>query len=345
MNILKPGQGKRGTTLSGVLLVIVSFTPLLFGRVFSFAPSDIGTETVLAEEEFSFAPGNVQTMKLPEATVSLKTESATGIGGGEISVVDDSALVSEMGPGGTEADVFVKESTPGADKISIYIVREGDSLDEVAEMFGVTANTIVWANDLSSKTIKAGQELVILPVVGVRHVAKEGDTLASVVKKYKADLGEVARYNGIDEESELVEGTALMIPNGEVVAPAPKRSTASSASSGGGGLIRPARGVRTQGIHGYNGVDIAASIGTPVVAAGGGQVIISRAGSWNGGYGNYVVIKHNNGTQTLYAHLNSISVSQGQWVSQGQGIGTIGNSGRSTGPHLHFEVRGAPNPF
>jgi murein DD-endopeptidase MepM/ murein hydrolase activator NlpD len=342
MNILKLGQGKRGTTLSGVLLVIVSFTPLLFGRVFSFAPSDVVTETAFAEEEFSFTPGNVQTMKLPEAAMSLKTESAKGIGGGEISVVDGSALASEMGPGGTEADVFVKESTPGADKISIYIVREGDSLDEVAEMFGVTANTIVWANDLSSKTIKLGQELVILPVVGVRHVVKEGETFAGVVKKYKADLGEVARYNGIDEGETLVEGTALMIPNGEVVAPAPKRSTV---SSGGGGLIRPARGVRTQGIHGYNGIDIAASIGTPVVAAGGGQVIISRAGSWNGGYGNYVVIKHNSGIQTLYAHLNSISVSQGQWVSQGQGIGTMGNSGRSTGPHLHFEVRGAPNPF
>lgn len=344
MNILKLGKGKRGITLSGVLLVIVSFTPLLFGRVFSFAPDEMVGEVALAGEVASTGDVNVQTMKLAEASLSLKSEAVKGIGGGEISIVDQSALVSEMGPGGTEADVFVKESTPGADKISIYIVREGDSLNEVAEMFGVTANTIVWANDLSSKTIKPGQEIVILPVVGVRHEVEKGDTLESVVKKYKADLGEVARYNGVDEENDLVVGTTLMIPNGEVVAPAAKRTTSAQASSGSG-LIRPARGVKTQGIHGYNGVDIAASVGTPIVAAAGGQVIIARWGSWNGGYGNYVVIKHNNGMQTLYAHLNSIGVSQGQWVSQGQSIGTMGNTGRSTGPHLHFEVRGGHNPF
>ena len=104
-------------------------------------------------------------------------------------------------------------------------------------------------------------------------------------------------------------------------------------------------GVITQGIHGWNGVDLAAVRGTPVRAAAGGTVIVARGGGWNGGYGNYAVISHDNGTQTLYSHMRSVIVSSGQPVSSGQVIGYVGATGRATGPHLHFEVRGAQNPF
>jgi murein DD-endopeptidase MepM/ murein hydrolase activator NlpD len=103
--------------------------------------------------------------------------------------------------------------------------------------------------------------------------------------------------------------------------------------------------VRTQGIHGYNGVDLAAGVGTPILAAAGGEVIVAKGSGWNGGYGNYVVIKHPNGTQTLYAHMSSTAISSGAQVSGGEVIGYVGNTGRSTGSHLHFEVRGAKNPF
>ncbi len=72
---------------------------------------------------------------------------------------------------------------------------------------------------------------------------------------------------------------------------------------------------------------------------------MARSGGWNGGYGNYVVIQHGNGTQTLYAHATSILVSVGQQVTQGQTIATVGRTGRATGNHLHIEVRGAKNPF
>jgi len=107
----------------------------------------------------------------------------------------------------------------------------------------------------------------------------------------------------------------------------------------------PSGARRTQGLHGYNGVDLGAPNGTPVVASAAGTVIISRQGGWNGGYGNYVVISHGNGTQTLYAHLSSNTVQTGDSVLQGQMIGYVGSTGRSTGAHLHIEVRGAKNPF
>ncbi len=114
-----------------------------------------------------------------------------------------------------------------------------------------------------------------------------------------------------------------------------------------GGMARPiAGGIKTQGVHGNNGVDIGAPIGTSVFAALDGTVTLTRGGNaWNGGYGNYIVVKHPNGVQTLYAHLSSIGVSTGESVGKGDQIGKSGNSGQSSGPHLHFEVRGAKNPF
>ena len=120
----------------------------------------------------------------------------------------------------------------------------------------------------------------------------------------------------------------------------------SGSISGGGGFIHPLPGsLRTQGIHGYNGVDLASGTGTPIRAAAAGQVIVAKSYGWNGGYGNYVVVRHANGTQTLYAHNSSNAVGVGTYVAQGQTVAYVGSSGRSTGSHLHFEVRGASNPF
>ncbi|MCK5059525.1 MAG: M23 family metallopeptidase, partial [Candidatus Pacebacteria bacterium] len=136
---------------------------------------------------------------------------------------------------------------------------------------------------------------------------------------------------------------------GEIVIPPTSSGTSVVRSTSypnyDGYYIKPVNGRKSQGLHGYNAVDIAAPYGTPIVAAASGVVIISRATGWNGGYGGYVVISHNNGTQTLYAHMSSDIVSVGDVVQQGQVIGYVGSTGRSTGPHLHIEVRGARNPF
>jgi LysM repeat protein len=242
-------------------------------------------------------------------------------------------------------------------EIALYIVKEGDTLSQIAEMYKVTENTIRWANDISLRgTIRPGQELLILPINGVQHTVLRGDTVASLATKYKADEDEIRIFNGIEPEGTIAVGTTLTIPGGEIAPPpAPTRTVAaasgasaaaSTAPAASGYYIHPVPGaIRTQGIHGYNGIDFGAAIGTPIRASASGRVIVSRQGGWNGGYGTYIVIEHANGTQTLYAHNNSNAVSVGQQVSQGQTIGYVGNTGRSTGPHVHFEVRGARNPF
>jgi len=269
-------------------------------------------------------------------------------GGAEV-IVEDDALVSS-GPIGE--DVIAEQKTYTGE-IRVYTVREGDSLSQVAEMFDVTTNTIMWANDLNRATaIQPGDTLVILPVAGVRHIIKSGDTLSSIAKKYDGDEDEILEFNQFVSVDELIVGETLIIPGGAVQAPVrsgagaqPVRVSGSAAASSVG-FSHPAPGaVRTQGIHGYNAVDLAAGHGSPIRAAAAGEVIVSKASGWNGGFGQYIVIRHANGTQTLYAHLSSNGVGVGAYVAQGAVIGGMGNTGRSTGTHLHFEVRGGKNPF
>lgn len=285
--------------------------------------------------------GNSQTMTLLEGYLNSNPMS---IGGAFVAIVDDTALA----PMGDDSSAFVDPGKSGTGAISVYVVRSGDTIGAISEMFGVSVNTIMWANDLKSKTLKVGQELVILPISGVKHTVKSGDTLQSIAKKYRADLEDILSYNAIPSGAKLSVGDTVIIPDGVISA------TQSSFIAGGssqktvasGYYIRPINGGRkSQGVHGHNGVDLAAPVGTPIMASAEGKVILSRTGGYNGGYGTYVVVSHANGTQSLYAHMASNYVAVGDVVKQGQVIGTIGMTGKTTGPHIHFEIRGARNPF
>lgn len=294
---------------------------------------------------------NAQNVPLLQASSSPDPLARTTA---ETIIVDDTALLPESGPLGTLADI--EDGEPTSDQISIYTVHKGDTLSGIAKMFGVSVNTIVWANDLKAP-ISIGQNLVILPISGVRYTIKSGDTLQKIAEKFKANSDEIASFNGILVGQKLAQGDIVIIPDGEIVAPvvpkkAPSAGTAKSrVYSVGGPLIpgyylRPIVGGRkTTAIHGYNGVDLAQAVGSPVMASAEGTVIISKTGGYNGGYGNYIVISHPNGTQTLYAHLLTTKVAVGEIVKQGEVIGQVGSTGRSTGAHLHFEIRGAANPF
>ncbi|MSR76353.1 MAG: M23 family metallopeptidase [Candidatus Ryanbacteria bacterium] len=265
-------------------------------------------------------------------------------------IVDDTAIASSVGPLGNVAEAA--ESSISY-KISTYTVRRGDTLVLIAKTFDVSDQTIRWANNIpKGGKIKEGDVLVILPVSGVKHTVKKGETVALIAKKYGGDPDDIVDFNDLDPKDALEVGAIVLVPDGEVTevsAPATPSRPAIVRGSGPelvGYYLRPlSGGTRSRGIHGYNGVDIAANRGTPVRASASGTVIIARGSGWNGGYGSYIVIAHANGTQTLYAHLSSVHVSVGQSVLQGQDLGAVGSTGKSTGNHLHFEVRGAKNPF
>lgn len=297
----------------------------------------------LAEENLPV--GNSQTMALLESALNLDPNPNKGVG--DITVVSGNAFLAETGPVGTIADVEI----PKNDQVSIYTVHPGDTLTGIAKMFDVSPNTIIWANDLKrGAVLKTGQTLVILPVSGLRYTVKKGDTLAGIAKSFRSDRKEIAEFNGLESDRDLVIGEQIIIPGGELVNTAIRQNYAPGGKWSGpdtSGLFqRPVNGcVRTQGIHPQNAVDLGCPVGTTLRAAAGGRVIVATASGWNGGYGKYIVIQHAGGIQTLYGHLSQVNVGVGETVNQGEVIGATGNSGNSTGPHVHFEVRGARNPF
>lgn len=234
-----------------------------------------------------------------------------------------------------------------------YRVVEGDTVSSIAQKFGVSIDTIVWENDLKSvDAIKPKQILRILPVTGIRHKVVRGETIYSIAKKYQVDAQNIVDYpfNTFtdDETFALNAGQELIIPDGikpkEVIIDIQRyvaRSVAPIPGVRGEGVFMwPTSGRITQKFYWYHqATDIANASNPEIVASQRGTVVTA---GWGGGYGNYVIIDHGNGYKTLYGHMlnNSMVVKAGQVVSQGQKLGVMGSTGRSTGTHLHFEVIG-----
>jgi len=247
-----------------------------------------------------------------------------------------------------------------SDQIMVYIVKEGDTISEIADFFNISTNTIRWENNISGSTVSIGQKLNILPMTGIKHIVKSGDTISGIADKYEAETEDITIFNGILNGDILKQGDIIFVPNGIIKSVIIVTKSSSNTNNvvisntkvQSGYFVRPVSGIITSPYgsrHGsfHPGVDIGNARGTPVVAAASGVVVevvrgcVEGRKSCGGGYGNHIEIVHSNGDKTRYAHLNSTFVSLGQTVSQGKQIGTLGNTGSSTGPHLHFEVMNA----
>ncbi len=237
------------------------------------------------------------------------------------------------------------------DSIVNYIVQEGDTTSSIAQKFDVSVDTIRWQNALKSKdAIKIGQELQILPVTGVSHKVQKGDTIYSIAKQYDAEPQAIVNfpYNTFvnDETFELAIGQTVIVPEGvkkdeipwSPVARVKQTTPDAGTVVASGSFAWPTQGTITQRYYWYHpGIDVANRAAPAIVAADSGKVV--SAGWDNTGYGNKVIIDHGNGYQTLYGHLQRINVVAGQTVNRGASIGQMGSTGRSTGIHLHFEIR------
>ena len=224
-----------------------------------------------------------------------------------------------------------------------YIVQTGDTLSLIAEKFNISLNTVLWANDLSKNSrISPGKKLTILPVSGVMHLVDKGETLSGLAAKYKVDTDEIIDVNNIFDEGKIFRGDILIIPGGKP----PPKPVIQYAPLANSYFICPVSSFRiTQGLHWYNAIDFGSACGNAVFASAGGTV--QRTG-YDSMAGNYVRVLHPNGVVTFYGHLSAILAAPGQQVSQGTIIGHVGNTGHTIGPtgcHVHFEVRGARNPF
>ena len=282
--------------------------------------------------------------------------------GAQVATLDGQAINDEAGA--TEslqraAVPFTIIPERGREKIEAYAVQPGDTVLGIAEKFGLSPETIQWSNpelEANPDLLRIGDELRILPLDGVIHTVSPGDTLSSLAVKYKVSVDEIIGYGANDianATAPLVVGMSVVVPGGSKPYVARQVSSYSgpiptSAYKGSGTFTWPVSGsISQRHWSGHPAIDIGSWNGSPIKASDNGYVV-AAGGGWNGGYGNYVLIDHGNGFTTLYAHLSSIFVRAGENVSRGEQIGSVGNTGNSTGPHLHFEVRyqGAPqNPF
>lgn len=332
------------TVITAICSVVIFYSSKnVQAGVISLMSSIFGGESVSAKVTLPNFHQSSQTIALLKAAVNYDPNPEKV--GDIIPVQAGGTLVADLALSNTEHSGAINT------QISTYVVQSGDTLSGIAQMFGVSVNTILWANDITKASgIQPGQVLVILPVSGVTHIVKKGETITGIVSKYEANLEEVLQYNDLEINSPLSVGQHIILPDVEISTSLPTKvvvsGKVSNSSNYSGYYQRPIKGgVRTQGIHGYNGVDLAAPIGTPIYAAAEGTVIVSLSGGWNGGYGSFIIISHPNNTQTLYAHTSKNLVKAGEYVQQGEKIALMGSTGKSTGSHVHFEIRGAKNPF
>jgi LysM repeat protein len=273
------------------------------------------------------------------------TESALPLrGSGPLNLSDDDGALLQP--------VFVTTSpgVVGRDRIEYYEVQPGDNISSIATRFNLQMTTILWENKLTARSIlRLGQKLTILPTDGVTYKVKSGDTAEKIARAFRVDAEGIQAFN---PSSSLKPGQTIMVPGGRPLyvapptppaqpkpttlpAPAPSAARTSSSSR----FLWPTVHRRITQYYSWRhtGVDIADPTGTPIYAAEEGTVVTA---GWNkGGYGYYIIIDHGGGLQTLYGHTSKMYVKAGDHVERGQQIANMGSTGRSTGPHLHFEVR------
>ncbi len=223
-----------------------------------------------------------------------------------------------------------------------YAVKKGDMVSTIAEKYGVSQDAIISINKLrNTRTLQIGQILKVPSIDGIPYKVKKGDTPESIADNYKISLEKLALVNTFTDNT-VEPASMIFLPdakldwatlqeiNGDLFKkPLKRRFRLSSRYGWRNNPFRP--GVRSF----HNGIDMAAPRGTPIYAALAGRVI---AAGYSKVYGNYIIIAHHSGYRTLYGHLHAIFTSRGAFVTPSSKIGIVGNTGMSTGPHLHFTI-------
>jgi len=320
-------RGKNAQMIVNLVMITVMVLSVVFGP--SLVVNDQQAQAVMSVglgAKFAFA----------------QEGSGTGGSVGEISL-----------DGTAQVDPLTQVSDKPRAEVFEYTVEDGDTLAAIAKKFGVDTDSIKWINkNLNEKKIKSGTVLKIPPVTGVVHLVKTGETVYSIAKKYNVSAQAIVDFPfnefSNDETFSLAIGQQVIIPDGQmpdepILSPRSNLANVLTPNAGNisatGKWLWPAAGTITQYYKPWHkGLDIANHSGGPILAADAGTVIVA---GWpdNTGYGNRVVVDHGNGYKTLYAHMSKIAVVAGQTVKRGDKLGDMGSTGRSTGTHLHFEIR------
>lgn len=309
------------------MVLISSVRPATSPDYSSFNPAIVDPELINIENSAFLADSSI----VGEINLAESTDDFAGF------ILADMSSYLNTSP--------TSSTTTSQKGLLIYRVQEGDTISTIAANLGISVNTIIWANNIrNSNLVSPNQEIVILPVSGILHEVKAGETIDSIAKLYNVSSRDIATFN----KGRIIEGDTVIVPNAKPIKTS--SSYASNLPSVKGYLSLPVEDGWNWGVLHDNAVDISAACGTPIYASAEGLVVeVGSPKNWNSGYGGYVRIKHPlYNIETLYTHTSSNLVSLGDYIEQGEQIAKVGKTGLVQGPtgcHVHFAVFGAQNPF
>lgn len=292
---------------------------------------------------------NSQNVPLLETSINPDLKSIEKAEPEKVAIKEDSFLSNE-GALGIDSEL---EKYASSTKITTYTVKKGDTIESIAKDLKISKEAIVASNaDLKkSDMIKIGQKLVIIGLKDDKTIVKKETKTEIIVSKKETP---VAKEEPVETPA-VIETPVVQTP---VVSTPPvqpeqkqEQSTETEKPEGtiDGGYIWPfpeGMGRVSQGRHADNAYDFSAPKGTPIYAVQSGTVLIARSSGYNGGFGLYVVINFDDGRQAIFGHMSKVLVTEGQTVKQGETIGLVGSTGKSTGPHVHIGFHGPmSNPY
>lgn len=311
-------------------------------------------ERLFGREEYTVVEARdvTELQPVPELALAAVSSQSSAIGGPALTIADDSVITIADSHGALMKLNIASEEALDRNTVVTHVVEPGDTISTLAEEYGITTNTVLWANHLSSYSlIQVGEKLRIPPKSGVLHKVKTGETLLGIANKYDVEADAVARGNDLVSAHQLRVGQELVIPGGKPPV-APQRITnqlasidkiftskkAPAVTEDSGEWVWPTTTCKRMTQYywlRHNAIDVGCPKGHPIVASKSGRV---EYAGWTNGYGYNVVINHGGGVKTRSAHMSYMHVEVGDQVAQGELIGDIGSTGRSTGPHIHFEI-------
>jgi murein DD-endopeptidase MepM/ murein hydrolase activator NlpD len=297
--------------------VLIFSTVVLLSWVFIFSLANYIDSRNLRDELFLLQE---DALIITNSMLEYASSEFSGMGSG-LSYLQESEIVSTV----TSQD---------------YQVKDGDTLSEISKAYNINVGTLISYNKIEDvRRIWVGANLKIPDTDGLPYKVKKGDSLDSIASNHQVSLNNILDANNLDSEI-ISEGDQLFIPGAQISDYDYKKATGTLFIYPTSGKLSSPFGYRSDPFTGvrrmHYGVDLANRVGTTVKATMSGTVVV--IGDQSLGYGNYIVIRHDRGFQSRYGHLNKIIVRNGQRISQGQKIGEMGNSGRSTGSHLHFSL-------
>lgn len=312
---LKSIKSLKLMDIRGKLLFSISLL-LILGAVF-FSLIEYLDKQILQDKAF-LLPGDSPVIN--SSLLEYASSEFSGMGSG-IPYIQENAIISTV-------------------KSFDYQVKDGDTLSGISKLYNIDVGTLISYNKIEDvRRIWIGANLKIPDIDGLPYIVRNGDSLESIAEKHGIPLNNILDANNLDSEVISI-GDQLFIPGAKISEYDYKKATGTLFLYPTSGRLSSSYGYRTDPFTGvrrmHYGLDIANRTGTDVKATMSGAVVVIADQPL--GYGKYIVIRHDRGFQSLYGHLDTILVRKGQRVSQGQKIGKMGSSGRSTGTHLHFSL-------